>query len=101
VPSHWNSAARAHRDRYRDQRAAPPRFPPISAKRHPGLGVLNVTDSAASDACSPTWQEFGAITVLVNNAGITRDNLAMRMGDDEWEAVIDTNLKAVFRCRVR
>jgi len=42
-------------------------------------------------------KEFGAITVLVNNAGITRDNLAMRMGDDEWDAVIDTNLKAVFR----
>jgi 3-oxoacyl-[acyl-carrier protein] reductase len=43
-------------------------------------------------------KEFGAITVLVNNAGITRDNLSMRMGDDEWDAVIDTNLKAVFRC---
>jgi NAD(P)-dependent dehydrogenase (short-subunit alcohol dehydrogenase family) len=48
-----------------------------------------------------TWstiaKEFGAITILVNNAGITRDNLTMRMGDDEWDAVIDTNLKAVFR----
>jgi 3-oxoacyl-[acyl-carrier protein] reductase len=42
-------------------------------------------------------KEFGAITILVNNAGITRDNLTMRMGDDEWDAVIDTNLKAVFR----
>jgi acyl carrier protein len=44
-------------------------------------------------------KEFGAVSILVNNAGITRDNLAMRMKDDEWEAVIDTNLKAVFRCR--
>ncbi len=60
--------------------------------------VLNVTDSAASDALlADLAKEFGAITVLVNNAGITRDNLAMRMGDDEWDAVIDTNLKAVFR----
>jgi len=60
--------------------------------------VLNVTDSAASDALlADLTKEFGAITVLVNNAGITRDNLAMRMGDDEWDAVIDTNLKAVFR----
>lgn len=65
----------------------------------PGRGVvLNVTDSAASDALlADLAKEFGAITVLVNNAGITRDNLAMRMGDDEWDAVIDTNLKAVFR----
>ena len=37
------------------------------------------------------------VSVLVNNAGITRDNLAMRMKDEEWDAVIDTNLKAVFR----
>lgn len=60
--------------------------------------VLNVTDSAASDVLlADLAKEFGAITVLVNNAGITRDNLAMRMGDDEWDAVIDTNLKAVFR----
>ena len=43
-------------------------------------------------------KEFGvAVTILVNNAGITRDNLAMRMKDDEWDAVIDTNLKSVFR----
>lgn len=42
-------------------------------------------------------KEFGAVSILVNNAGITRDNLAMRMKDDEWDAVLDTNLKAVFR----
>src|SRR6185312_5308296 len=42
-------------------------------------------------------KEFGALNVLVNNAGITRDQLSMRMKDDEWDAVIDTNLTAVFR----
>jgi len=41
--------------------------------------------------------EYGAVSILVNNAGITQDNLAMRMKDEEWDAVIDTNLKAVFR----
>ena len=60
--------------------------------------VLNVTDVAQTDAVlGEVAKEFGAITVLVNNAGITRDNLAMRMGDGEWDVVIDTNLKAVFR----
>lgn len=64
-----------------------------------GKGVtLDVCDSARTDAVlADVAKEFGAITVLVNNAGITRDNLSMRMGDDEWDAVIDTNLKAVFR----
>jgi 3-oxoacyl-[acyl-carrier protein] reductase len=42
-------------------------------------------------------RHFGRLDVLVNNAGITRDNLAMRMKDEEWDAVIDTNLRAVFR----
>lgn len=42
-------------------------------------------------------KEHGAVSVLVNNAGITQDNLAMRMKEDEWDAVIDTNLKSVFR----
>ena len=60
--------------------------------------VLNVTDAAACEALvSEVEKRFGAVAVLVNNAGITRDNLAMRMKDEEWEAVIDTNLKAVFR----
>lgn len=64
-----------------------------------GKGVaLNVTDIAQTDAVmAELAKEFGTITILVNNAGITRDNLAMRLGDDEWDAVIDTNLKAVFR----
>jgi len=60
--------------------------------------VLNVNDAAAVDALiDAILKEQGALQVLVNNAGITRDNLAMRMKDDDWDAVIDTNLKAVFR----
>ncbi|WP_018992331.1 3-oxoacyl-ACP reductase FabG [Aromatoleum toluclasticum] len=64
-----------------------------------GCGMaLNVTDAAACEAAiSAIEKRFGAVGILVNNAGITRDNLAMRMKDDEWDAVIDTNLKAVFR----
>ncbi|MEP6609992.1 MAG: 3-oxoacyl-ACP reductase FabG [Burkholderiaceae bacterium] len=60
--------------------------------------VLDVRDAAACDArIEATIQEHGKLTVLVNNAGITRDALAMRMKDDDWSAVIDTNLSAVFR----
>ncbi len=60
--------------------------------------VLNVTDTVQTDAVlAEIAKSHGPITILVNNAGITRDNLTMRMGDDEWDAVIDTNLKAVFR----
>jgi 3-oxoacyl-[acyl-carrier protein] reductase len=60
--------------------------------------VLDVTSASASDAVlADLAKEFGPVGILVNNAGITRDNLALRMGDDEWDAVIDTNLKAVFR----
>ncbi len=67
-----------------------------------GLGwVLNVNDGAALDATvDRIAKELGGLQVLVNNAGITRDTLSMRMKDDDWDAVIDTNLKAVFRaCR--
>lgn len=60
--------------------------------------VLNVNDGAAVDALIDSIvKEFGGLHVLVNNAGITRDTLAMRMKDDDWDAVLDTNLKAVFR----
>ncbi len=60
--------------------------------------ALNVTDAAACEAVMGEIEKrFGPVSVLVNNAGITRDNLAMRMKDDEWDAVMDTNLKAVFR----
>ncbi len=59
---------------------------------------LDVTDAAAADALIDSLvKEHGALHVLVNNAGITRDMLAMRLKDDDWDAVIDTNLKAVFR----
>jgi 3-oxoacyl-[acyl-carrier protein] reductase len=60
--------------------------------------VLNVTDGAALDAAiDAIVKQHGALHILVNNAGITRDNLAMRMKDEDWDAVHDTNLKAVFR----
>jgi 3-oxoacyl-[acyl-carrier protein] reductase len=59
---------------------------------------LNVNDGPALDAAiEAIVKEHGALHVLVNNAGITRDMLSMRMKDDDWDAVIDTNLKAVFR----
>ncbi|CAG0956099.1 partial 3-oxoacyl-[acyl-carrier protein] reductase, partial [Rhodocyclaceae bacterium] len=60
--------------------------------------VLNVTDVANCEAIiGEIEKKFGPVSILVNNAGITKDNLAMRMKDDEWDAVMDTNLKAVFR----
>lgn len=60
--------------------------------------VLNVTDSAAiEDVIKTITEKFGMPTVLVNNAGITRDNLLMRMKDEEWDEVIDTNLNAIYR----
>jgi 3-oxoacyl-[acyl-carrier protein] reductase len=59
---------------------------------------LNVNDAEGIDALlSQITKDHGGLQVLVNNAGITRDTLAMRMKDDDWDAVIDTNLKAVFR----
>lgn len=60
--------------------------------------VLEVRDQAQVDALiARIEKEFAPVTILVNNAGITRDNLAMRMKDEEWDGVIDTNLKSVFR----
>ena len=59
---------------------------------------LNVTDAAAVDALiDAIGREFGSISILVNNAGITRDNLLMRMKDEDWQAILDTNLTSVFR----
>ena len=59
---------------------------------------LNVNDAAAVDALvEQITTEHKGLHVLVNNAGITRDTLAMRMKDDDWDAVLDTNLKAIFR----
>jgi len=60
--------------------------------------VLDVTaGDAAGAAIDAVVRDSGALHVLVNNAGITRDMLSMRMKDDDWDAVVDTNLKAVFR----
>ncbi len=60
--------------------------------------VLNVNDGAALEAAvDAIVKQHGTLHILVNNAGITRDGLAMRMKDDDWDAVQDTNLKAVFR----
>jgi 3-oxoacyl-[acyl-carrier protein] reductase len=67
---------------------------------YPGCSgmALDVNDSAGVDVLiDSVVKAHGGLHILVNNAGITRDNLAMRMKDDEWDAVLDTNLKAVFR----
>ncbi|MBU7573184.1 MAG: 3-oxoacyl-ACP reductase FabG [Hydrogenophaga sp.] len=59
---------------------------------------LDVNDAAAAEALiDEIVKAHGGLQVLVNNAGITRDMLAMRLKDDDWDAVLDTNLKAVFR----
>ncbi len=72
-------------------------------ERFQGLGisgqgmVLDVSDKAQIDAViAEVKKQFGAITVLVNNAGITRDNILMRMKEDEWQDIIDTNLSSIF-----
>lgn len=66
---------------------------------HAGAGrVLDVSDSAAVESVlASIAEEFGAITILVNNAGITRDQLLLRMKDEDWQAILDTNLGSVFR----
>ena len=71
------------------------------------LSAANITgEGLVLDVCKQSQVEellvhvdkkFGAITILVNNAGITRDNLSLRMKDDEWDEVLETNLKSVFR----
>ena len=71
----------------------------LKAQNIQGQGMLlNVTDPASIEstlnAIQSTW---GAPSILVNNAGITRDNLLMRMKDEEWDATLDTNLKSIFR----
>ncbi|HTD29899.1 MAG TPA: 3-oxoacyl-ACP reductase FabG, partial [Xanthomonadaceae bacterium] len=66
---------------------------------HGGAGrELDVTDAAAVEAViDGIAKEFGPVSVLVNNAGITRDNLLMRMKEEDWNAIIDTNLSSVYR----
>jgi 3-oxoacyl-[acyl-carrier protein] reductase len=66
---------------------------------HQGIGiVLDVSDPASVEAAvEQVTARLGAPGILVNNAGITRDNLLMRMKDEEWDSVIDTNLSSVYR----
>ena len=76
-------------------RGSPARF-----RRHAGCrgATLDVNDAQAAEALiDAIVKEHGGLHVLVNNAGITRDMLAMRLKDEDWDAVLDTNLKAVFR----
>ena len=54
-------------------------------------------DESVAAAIETINGQFGAVTVLVNNAGITRDTLLMRMKDEDWDAILDTNLKSAFR----
>jgi 3-oxoacyl-[acyl-carrier protein] reductase len=71
----------------------------LQAAGYKGKGmVLNVSEQASIDALMGALSdEFGNPSILVNNAGITRDNLLMRMKEEEWEAIINTNLSSVFR----
>lgn len=66
---------------------------------HGGVGrVLDVADAAGVEALLGSLiTEFGGLSILVNNAGIARDNLLMRMKEDDWQAVLDTNLSSVYR----
>lgn len=60
--------------------------------------MMNVTDQASVDeTVKQITEAYGVPTILVNNAGITRDNLLMRMKDEEWSAIMDTNLTSIFR----
>ncbi|MEI6350390.1 MAG: 3-oxoacyl-[acyl-carrier-protein] reductase [Verrucomicrobiota bacterium] len=66
---------------------------PCAAKAY----AVDVADKKAVDAvCEQIFADFGKVNILVNNAGITRDGLAMRMSEEDWDAVIDTNLKGAF-----
>ena len=66
---------------------------------NPGCGMtLNVSDQdSVSSVIKAIGEQFGAPLVLINNAGITRDNILMRMKSEEWDDVIDTNLSALYR----
>jgi 3-oxoacyl-[acyl-carrier protein] reductase len=71
----------------------------LNAAGNTGAGMrLDVNEPTGPEATiSAIQQRYGEVTILVNNAGITRDNLLLRMKDDDWDAVIDTNLKSVYR----
>lgn len=60
--------------------------------------VLNVTDASSSEALiDDITKQYGPVSILVNNAGITRDQLLLRMRDEDWQAILDTNLTSVYR----
>jgi 3-oxoacyl-[acyl-carrier protein] reductase len=60
--------------------------------------VLNVSEAGSIETLiDEISKEFGGLSILVNNAGITRDNLLMRMKDEDWQAILDTNLTSVYR----
>ena len=70
----------------------------LAAEGFSGKGlVLNIADKASVDEFENSLKEFDAPNILINNAGITRDNLFMRMKDDEWEDVVNTNLTGMYR----
>ncbi|HKQ23854.1 MAG TPA: 3-oxoacyl-ACP reductase FabG [Burkholderiales bacterium] len=71
----------------------------MSSEGMKGEGLkLNVNDPVAIEqVLSGIESQFGAVAILVNNAGITRDNLLLRMKDSEWDEIMDTNLKSVYR----
>jgi 3-oxoacyl-[acyl-carrier protein] reductase len=71
----------------------------LDAAEIKGIGMaLNVNDAAQVDqVLDSIRKQFGEISILVNNAGVTRDNLLARMSDEEWDDVLTTNLKSVFR----
>lgn len=71
----------------------------LSSMPNPGAGrVLNVCDrQAGQQLVSDIAAEYGAVQILVNNAGITLDNLLMRMKEEEWDTIVDTNLSSVYR----
>jgi len=71
----------------------------LSAAGAKGAGVvLNVNDAQQTEsAVAGIQKQFGDVAILVNNAGVTRDNLLVRMKDDEWDDIMATNLKSVYR----
>ncbi|HIF51062.1 MAG TPA: 3-oxoacyl-ACP reductase FabG [Thiotrichaceae bacterium] len=70
----------------------------LEANQFSGTGlVLNIADKSSVEEFAEKLKEFDTPNILINNAGITRDNLLMRMKDDEWEDVINTNLTGMYR----
>lgn len=73
-----------------------------SLAEHGAGMVLDVCDKdAIEQVLTEIEQKYGSVLVLVNNAGITKDNLLLRLGEDDWDAVLDTHLKAVYRLSKR